>query len=445
MVIFQVPTPHLYVASERPPSGGLIHFCEVPMLRSLLPRAYHRFVSLPVLGPIVDGFDDWLATNGYALRSRKDSVRMLRHMDTDLRRHHVKEVAHLTHPVLHDCRRALLKTYPSRAGTVRTLERYLVTNGLLADGRPATATSPASALIEEYANYLHEVRGLTLSTVSNHRYTAQCFLRHLDGEGVALKDIQAGHLESYITKTSQRLSRLTLQHDISALRGFLRFLAINGRVPDGLANGIDTPRLYRLEQLPRALPWETVRALLRSIDRTSPKGQRDYAMFLLIATYGLRASEVVAITLDDIRWRQGSLRIQQSKTSSPLELPLTNEVSSAIVKHLKRTPPPSPYRTIFMRMRAPIGALKPSAMRNAFLSWVRRGGLNTPFQGPHCLRHSFAVHLLKNGTPVKTIGDILGHQTVASTSTYLRLATEDLREAALPVPGRGCQAKEGQR
>ena len=415
------------------------------MLRSLLPRAYHRFLSLPVLGPIVDGFDDWLAANGYTLRSRKDAIHMLRHMDADLRRHHVREVAGLTHPVLHDCRRALLKTYPSRSGTVRALERYLITNGLLADGRSATPHSPASILIEEYANYLHEVRGLTLPTVSNRRYTAQCFLQHLDGEGIALKDVQLGHVESYITKTGQRVSRPTLQHDISALRGFLRFLAIEGRVREGLASEIDTPRVYRLEQLPRALPWETVRALLRSIERTSHMGLRDYAMFLLIATYGLRVSEVAAITLDDIHWRQGSLRIQQSKTSSPLELPLTNEVSSAIVKHLKRTPPPSPYRRIFMRMRAPIGVLKPAAIANAFRSLVRKSDLSIPFQGPHCLRHSFAVHLLKNGTPLKTIGDILGHRTAASTSTYLRLATEDLREAPLPVPGIECRGKEGQR
>jgi len=398
-----------------------------------------------VLGPIADGFDDWLATNGYTLRSREDAIHMLLHLDADLRRRGVKEVGNLTHPVLHDCWRALIKTYRGRAGTVRTLGRYLAAKGLIADGLPATASSPASILIEEYANYLHEVRGLTLPTVSNHRYTAQCFLQHLHEEGIALNDIQPSHVESYITKTGQRLSRPSLQGDISALRGFLRFLVIDGRVPDGLTSQIDTPRLYRLEQLPHALPWETVRALLRSMDRTSAIGLRDYAMFLLIATYGLRASEVVGITLDDIRWRQGSLRIQQPKTSSSLDLPLTNEVASAMVKHLRRTPPPSPYRRIFLRMHAPIGMLKPSAIATAFRSLVRKSGLSIPFQSPHCLRHSFAVHLLKNGTPLKTIGDILGHRSAESTSTYLRLATGDLREVPLPVPREGRQTKEGRR
>jgi integrase/recombinase XerD len=166
-------------------------------------------------------------------------------------------------------------------------------------------------------------------------------------------------------------------------------------------------------------------------------------MFLLIATYGLRASEVVAISLEDIRWRQRILRIHQRKTSSPLELPLTNEVLSALVKHLKRTPPPASYRRIFLRMRAPIGILKPTAITEAFQALVRRSGLSIPYQGPHCLRHSYAVCLLKKGTPLKTIGDILGHRTAESTSMYLRLATGDLREVALAVPGRG-KRKEGQ-
>jgi len=76
----------------------------------------------------------------------------------------------------------------------------------------------------------------------------------------------------------------------------------------------------------------------------------------------------------------------------------------------------------------------PSPADEAFQYLVWKSGLSIPFQGPHCLRHSFAVHLLKNGTPLKTIGDILGHRAAESTSMYLRLATRDLREVALEVP-----------
>ena len=79
--------------------------------------------------------------------------------------------------------------------------------------------------------------------------------------------------------------------------------------------------------------------------------------------------------------------------------------------------------------------LKPRAMGDVFHSRLRKSGLSVPLQGAHCLRHSLARHLLNSETPLKTIGDLLGHRTAKSTSTYLRLATEDLRDVALEVPG----------
>jgi integrase len=89
----------------------------------------------------------------------------------------------------------------------------------------------------------------------------------------------------------------------ATLRTFLRFLAATGGGPPGLDAEVESPRIYQGERLPRALAWETVRAFLRSIDRSTPKGRRDFAMFLLVATYGLRASEVRALSLDDVAWR----------------------------------------------------------------------------------------------------------------------------------------------
>ena len=103
-------------------------------------------------------------------------------------------------------------------------------------------------------------------------------------------------------------------------------LAIRGVVrggPTGLDKQIDTPRVYREEKLPKSLPWATVQAFLRGIDRTTPSGIRDYAIFLLIATYGLRGCDIVTLTLDDVAWRALRLRIQQPKTGRLLWLPLT--------------------------------------------------------------------------------------------------------------------------
>jgi site-specific recombinase XerD len=178
-------------------------------------------------------------------------------------------------------------------------------------------------------------------------------------------------------------------------------------------------------------------------------GLRDYAMFLLIATYGLRACEVVALTLDDVEWRMARLRIRQYKTRSALWLPLTDEVGNALLDYLrdgraalavrrKRVPfqanASHSYRELFLRHRTPIGGLKPTAITEAFQAWSKRSGLAIPFQGAHCLRHSYAVHLLRSGLSLKTIGDLLGHRDLESTCVYLRLAVDDLREVALDLP-----------
>ena len=416
------------------------------MLQSLLPKAHLKFRALPLFGSVADGFDDWLATSGYTPGSRKFSIRFLVHAHADLRKRGVRKLTELTRPILYDSWRDLIKAFPNEAGTVRTLARYLNATGTITTGaiEEAPSVSSATLLSDEYVSFLGKVRGCSPSTISHHRFASRCFLDHLESCSVPLGSVHSSDIEAYITQAGGRMCRASLQHEVAVVRGLLRFLAKDGRVRAGLDRQIDTPRLYRLEQLPR-LPWDTVTALLKSIDRQSDMGLRDYAMFLLIATYGLRASEVVVISLDDIRWRHSSLRIHQRKTSSPLELPLTKEVSAALVKHLQRTPPTAPYRRIFLRMRAPIGLLKPTAVTEAFQALVRKSGLEVPFHGPHCLRHSFAVQLLKTGTPLKTIGDILGHRTAESTSVYLRLATGDLREVSLPVPGRLSTGKGAKR
>jgi integrase len=177
-----------------------------------------------------------------------------------------------------------------------------------------------------------------------------------------------------------------------------------------------------------------VRSFLAAIDRSTPMGKRDYAMFLLIATYGLRSSEVTALRLGDIEWRAGHLRVSRPKTQTPLLLPLTDEIGAALIDYLRNARPELPHREVFLRVRAPAGLLKPTAVTEAFQGWTRRSGLPIPYKGAHCLRHSLAVHLLRQGASLKTIGDLLGHRSAESTCVYLRLHVEDLRHVALDLP-----------
>jgi len=224
------------------------------------------------------------------------------------------------------------------------------------------------------------------------------------------------------------------QHVVGHIRGFLRFLGTRGEVPPGLDSQIDTPRVYRLEQLPRALPWETVCAFLESIDRTGVCGLRDYAMFLLIAAYGLRGCDIAGLKLTDVNWRAGELHVNQSKTRQPLRLPLTDPVARALLAYLRDGRPWSTYREIFLTVAAPIVPLKRQSAGYAFRFRVRRSGLDIAFRGVHCLRHSYAAHLLRQGVSLKGIGDVLGHRSTESTCVYLRLDFDALREVALPLP-----------
>jgi integrase/recombinase XerD len=161
------------------------------MLRSLFPKAHDKYLSLPLLGPIVDGFDDWLSNNGFTKGSRVLSIHLLPVVDANLRRRGVQKAAKLTHAVLEGCCQALKKKYPFRAGTVHTLERYLIASAVMLDGQHRRGAR-SSDLSERYTAYLRDVRGFAASTISSHGRATQCFLRHLEDAGRAVRYVRPG-------------------------------------------------------------------------------------------------------------------------------------------------------------------------------------------------------------------------------------------------------------
>lgn len=405
------------------------------MLQALCPASFRRYTSFKVMGPIIDGFVSWLAQHRYSHSYMKQRIWLLSHIESTLLQRGVRQLSHIDQADLAACRKDLQQRFPYLTGTTDALEKYLRAKGFI---KSTTKTaSAAERYLEAYAHYLETVRGSAASTVQQNCYTAAEFLNHLKIEQhpERLKTLTLSDLEAFVKAISNRCSRATLRSIAGRLRSFLQFLVVKGEIPQGPNREIDTPRVYREEQLPRALPWETVQAFLKSIDCSGLVGLRDYTMFFLMAIYGLRAGDVAALTLDDIHWRTRKISISQGKTGTVLELPLTDAVGDVLHRYLKRVTPPDPFRQLFLRMRAPIGLLKTSALSTRFRLWARRSGLDLSVRGAcHRIRHSYAVFLLRNGTQVKTIGDILGHRTLESTWTYLRLSPEDLRDVALPVP-----------
>ena len=414
------------------------------MISQIFPKDFQRYLSLPVLGSVIDSFAAWLQDRHYTWRSTRFELRMAARVCGYLKRRGIRTVVDLSEQHLQACYRLFRRKFPKEEGSVRVLETFLFEQGLV-HRSAAPQPSRTDVHLNAFTAHLRDVRGYAPITIRQQVDIAGEFLAWLnfESEPHRLSSLSIEDIERFIRRLGKRLGRVAMQKPVATMRNFLRFLAAGGVVAPGLDSQIDRPRVYRQEKLPRSLPWPTVQAFLRSINRDCDIGKRDYAMFSLMVTYGLRACDVVALTLDDIQWRAGRIRICQSKTGQPLELPLTDEVGSAIYDYLRNVPRYGAFRQLFLRLKAPGGILKSTAVSEAFQAWTIRSQLDIPFKGAHCLRHSYALNLLLHGLPLKTIGDLLGHRSPESTATYLRLDIEDLREVALPMPTLTKQRKEG--
>jgi integrase/recombinase XerD len=272
------------------------------MLKSMFPKAHARYSSVPVVGEFLEGLCIWLHTRGYPRAAIQSRIAAGASLARSLRRHGVRSLPELTAPrLLSFAPRPRPCSSPPQGALVRSLMEYLEELGNLVP----TAPTPTERHVAEYRRYLDRVRGLAAGTNSMHAGTAAAFLRFLnhDAHPQRLCELRGADIEAFMEKTGKRVGRGRMGQITADLRTFLRFLAATGEVPPGLDARIDSPRIYRGERLPRAIPWEAVRAFLRSVDRSTPKGRRDFAIFLLIATYGLRSSEVRALSLDDFAWR----------------------------------------------------------------------------------------------------------------------------------------------
>ena len=294
---------------------------------------------------------------------------------------------------------------------------------------------PFAALRREYARYLLELRGLSASARYHHAHTIADFL----ARGVALRALSTltqRDVEAFVVLRARELSRHSMQHVVAHLRSFLRFCYDRGHLSSRLDQMIDTPRTYRGELPPRALPWRTVQALLASINRAGKSGWRDYCILHLIAHYGLRPSEVVSLTRDSIDWERHTLRVMQHKTRSALTLPLAPATVRILSQYLavQRDRQGGSRPELFLRARCPQGPLLRTAVGDIFEKRLRQAKLGLTSHDAYSLRHAFALHLLARGVGVKLIGDLLGHRSIETTCTYLRLNAEALRGVALDVP-----------
>ena len=284
-----------------------------------------------------------------------------------------------------------------------------------------------------FFDYLVDGGGLRPTAVASYRHYLDRFESYLGRIGMtSLRELSPAVLSAFIVeRAGMGLSKSTVREGAGVIRVFLRYLYREGVVDADLSGAVGWPQVYRLSSIPRSISWDDVNRVLAGVDRRSAVGRRDYAILLLLVTYGLRAREITALTLDDIDWKHERLRVPERKAGHSTAFPLSAVVGDAIVDYLRRGRPETTDRHLFFRVAAPRRPLGAAAVSMIAGKHLRRAGVDVPRPGSHTLRHSAVQRLVDADLSLKTIGDFVGHRSARSTEVYAKVAVEALREVAM--------------
>jgi integrase/recombinase XerD len=286
-----------------------------------------------------------------------------------------------------------------------------------------------------FYEHLRRTRGLCAGTRRNYARFAGVFLQTVFAGGpVVVAEIEARDVAGFVEAATCRYQPRTVELVAPALRSFFRFLRAAGLREDRLEDAVPMVP-HRPSGLVRHLEPGRLGQLIASLDSGSPRGLRDRAIILCMARLGLRASETVQLRLDDLDWRNATVRVRARKTGHGALLPLTAEVGAALADYLRHGRPDTPVRQVFvlhwLRVGAPVSS---SVVGRAVDNALRHAGIDAPVRGANLLRHSLATDLLGRGASLREIADLLGHSSLATTRIYAAVDVAALREVALPWP-----------
>ena len=295
--------------------------------------------------------------------------------------------------------------------------------------------SPGAAVLSRYEGYLRRERALAASTITGYLALVGPFVaERLEGPGADPASLTVDDVRDFLFARTRSIPPRSAQLAAGALRSFLRFLFMRGETPVDLARAVPTVRRVRLSGVPRYISPAEVERVLSGCDCSTATGQRDYAILLVLARLGLRAGEVVALQLDDLRWRTGEI-VVRGKGLVQDRLPLPADVGEAIVEYLQRARPPGErYRNVFLRCRAPYRPFTSAAVTTIVTRALKRAGLSPALRGAYLLRHSLATAMVRRGASFAEVGQVLRHRWPDTTAIYAKVDFGALREVALPWP-----------
>jgi integrase len=342
------------------------------------------------LAPYADGFRAALARQGYAPSSAFVQLKVVRYVSRRIAAAGVSPAQLTPEQVerLVAAARATGHRYCllSRHG-LRPLLGYLQSLGVSPEpGLSCRAETPVEILLGSYRDYLVGERSLAVGTVRYYVRFARLFLSSVapsDG-AVDVAGITTGEVSGFLLVECARRSFGSAKSLVAALRSLLRFLHVAGLTATPLVGAVPAVAPWRQRSLRPGVTAQVVARLLRSCDRRTATGRRDYAILVILARLGLRAAEVAAVSLDDIDWRRGEITVH-GKGGRDEQLPLPVDVGEAVAGYLRRGRPRSADRLVFLRVHAPVGRLSGAGVSNVVRAACRRAGL--PVVGAHSLRH----------------------------------------------------------
>ena len=399
-------------------------------------------LSQPPTEPLaahIEAFAAWTCEQGYARCSRYRKVLLASGFSRWLGKQTIR-LRGVSSEHTFRYLRSRARRVPRRKGDAAALRQFLEFlrhRQVIPAERPArrrvTAVEQAAQAFEQY---LLCDRALARATVINYVPFIRRFLTGRFGGGpVRLSRLRAQDVMRFVQREAPRLHLKRAKLLTTALRSFLRYARYRGAVTLDLAAAVPAVANWSMASIPRAIPAPAVRQLLASINRRTARGCRDYAILLLLARLGLRASEVACLELGDLDWEAGQVTVR-GKRGVRAALPLPADVGAAIATYLRRGRPRSPSRRVFLRTHAPIrGFAGASAIGCVVRHALERAAINAPTKGAHQFRHGLATQMLRRGASLTEIGEILRHRSPETTTIYAKVDLDALRTLALPWPG----------
>ncbi|MGH7845617.1 MAG: site-specific integrase [Candidatus Binatia bacterium] len=390
------------------------------------------------LGGIVPAYADLLYQQGYADESAHLQLRFLADLSHWLDRQRFG-VADITKALLYRYLRSRhhrLRPRRDDASILKRLLHLLHTKGLLQNKVSPSIHSPRQCVENDFDRYLSQERGLSMATRVNYRPFIQRFL----SEQFATQPIQFAHLRAqdvirFVRNHAHKLTPKRAGLMVSALRSFFRYLRHRGDITTDLAACVPGIANWQFSSLPKFLQPHQVQQLLNQCDRQTAQGRRNYAILLLLARLGLRACEIVALTLDDLHWETGEITLR-GKGGRPAQLPLPPDVGKALAAYLQKDRPACSTRRLFIRLKAPRRGLANSiALSTLVARALKKAGIDSPHTAAHLFRHTLATEMLRQGASLAEIAQLLRHQSVNTTTLYAKVDLTTLQTLAQPWPG----------